>query len=79
MTIDKFNKVTVITADRNKFLKLKEEDHSEDLIGRPERIILNNAGKIPEFEEILLDSTFVQEESVEEKPVKKTRKTTKKK
>ena len=77
MTIDKFNKVTVVTAERGKFLKLKEEDRSEELVGRPERIILNNTGKLPEFEEILLDNTSVQEESVEEKPVKKTRKVTK--
>ena len=79
MLVDKFSKVTIITATRGSYLRLKDIENSEELIGKPERIILNNTGKIPEFEEILLDSTFVQEESVEEKPVKKTRKTTKKK
>lgn len=69
--------VTIVTADRGKYLKLVGVDNSEELIGRPERILLNNTGKVPEFEEISLNDIPVKE-VVEEKPAKKTRKSTKK-
>lgn len=69
--------VTIVTAERGNFLKLVGVDNSEELIGRPERILLNNTGKVPEFEEAPLESVQV-EEVVEEKPAKKTRKSTKK-
>lgn len=72
-----FNTVTIITADRDKYLKLVNVDNSEEIIGKPERIILNNKGNIPEFEEV--DLIEVVKEVVEEKPVKKTTKKTTKK
>lgn len=51
MEISKFKNETVITADKNKYLKLKENEESENIIGRPVRIILSNSKEIPEFEE----------------------------
>jgi len=79
MLVDKFSKVTIVTATRENYLKLKNIDNSEELIGKPARIILDNSGKIPEFEEVQLNES-IKAEKVEEKPVKKsTRKTTKSK
>lgn len=52
MTNHRYDTVTVITAEPNKFLKLIGVEDSEELIGRPERVILSNSGKIPEFEEV---------------------------
>ena len=44
-------RVTVITADTNKYLALKHMENSEEIIGKPVRLILENTGIIPEFEE----------------------------
>lgn len=51
MNIQEFREVTIITSEPNKYLVLKEIESSEQLIGRPKRIILDNSGTIPEFEE----------------------------
>lgn len=48
---DVFNEVTLITAEKGKFLKIKGNKKSEQLIGRPERIISSNTVEIPEMEE----------------------------
>lgn len=71
-----YTNVTMIVAERGKYLRLVGVDNSEELIGKPERMVLNNLGNIPEFEEVSLDSPTIVEEV---KPVKKLRKTTKKK
>ena len=51
--IDKvvYNQDTIVTAERGKYLKLKGVENSEELIGKPERIIFANNGIIPEMEE----------------------------
>lgn len=51
MNIEKLDKYTLVTADKNKFLILKDTDNSEKLIGKPVRMIFDNSGTIPEFEE----------------------------
>lgn len=51
MKIDNFINNVIITADRGKYLSLKDNKNSTDLLGKPERIILSKQGKIPEFEE----------------------------
>lgn len=51
MNIQEFREVTIITSDPDKYLVLKDIESSEQLIGRPKRIILDNTGVIPEFEE----------------------------
>ena len=82
MIVDKFSKAVIVTATRGTYLKLKEVENSEELIGKPERIILSVEGKIPDFIEAQLDGIPVkesEEDKAEEKSVKKTRKTTKKK
>lgn len=43
---------TTITADKGKYLKLLNVENSEEVIGKPHRIIFDNNGIIPEFEEI---------------------------
>lgn len=43
--------VLVVMSDKGKYLALKNVENSEELIGRPTRITLDNAGMIPEFEE----------------------------
>lgn len=78
MLVDKFSKVTIITATRGSYLKLKDIENSEELIGKPERLILSNEGKIPDFEEFAMTKD-TNEQVAEDKPVKKTRKTAKKK
>lgn len=52
MYIDKYKNETIVTSERGKFLKLKEVENSEELLGKPERIIFSNKGNIPEFEEL---------------------------
>lgn len=52
MDISDFEKFTIVTADKNKYLKLKDVSNSEQFIGKPVRIILSNEDKIPEFEEM---------------------------
>lgn len=71
-----YTNVTMIVAERGKYLRLSDVDNSEELIGKPERMVLSNLGSIPEFEEVSLDAPTIVEEV---KPVKKPRKTTKKK
>lgn len=53
MKIEKLAKVIIITVDKptNTYLALKNTENSEQLIGRPKRIIFDNSGIIPEFEE----------------------------
>lgn len=54
MKINEFKSVTIITADEGKYLKLKNKEESESIIGKPMRLILSNKGDIPEFEEASL-------------------------
>ena len=51
MKVEKLAKVTIITVDPVKYLVLKNVENSEELIGQPKRIIFDNRGIIPEFEE----------------------------
>ena len=51
MHIDKLTRVTIVTADSGKYLKLKEYEDSEEIIGKPVRMIFDNHGNVPEFEE----------------------------
>lgn len=51
MNIREYPDVTIIDAGVNHFLALKGEENSEKIIGRPRRIMLENTGIIPEFEE----------------------------
>ena len=51
MKVEKLAKVTIITVDPAKYLVLKNVENSEELIGKPKRIIFDNQGIIPEFEE----------------------------
>lgn len=48
---DVFNKVTIITAEKGKFLKIKGNKKSEWLIRRLEKIIFSNTAEVPEIEE----------------------------
>ena len=56
MYISKFINNTIITADKNKYLKLKDVANSEQSFGKPVRIIFSNEGEIPEFEELDLEN-----------------------
>lgn len=51
MNIREYPDITIIDADMNTYLAIKNVDNSEQLIGRPRRIALDNTGIIPEFEE----------------------------
>lgn len=53
MMIHEYNKntITIITADKDKYLVIKNEDGSIQEIGKPTQIIFNNSVKIPAFEE----------------------------
>jgi hypothetical protein len=51
MTIQRLNKVTIVTVEPSKYLVLKNTENSEQLIGKPKRIIFDNSGIIPELEE----------------------------
>ena len=44
-------KTMIITAEPKHYLILKNMENSEELIGKPVRIILDKDGLIPEFEE----------------------------
>lgn len=55
MNITKFKDVTIVTAERNRFLKLKGNENSINLIGKPIRIIFSNTENMPEFEEEFLN------------------------
>lgn len=80
MRKDVFKFETIVTAERGNYLKLNGVENSEELIGRPERIILSNSGKIPEFIEEVIKEDVIEEQKVEEAPKKKTtrKRTTKK-
>lgn len=56
MHISKFINDTIVTADKNKYLKLKDVANSEQSFGKPVRIIFSNEGEIPEFEELDLEN-----------------------
>ena len=49
-----FKKDTIITAEKGKYLKLIDIDNSEEVIGKPQRIIFSNDGIIPNCEEVEL-------------------------
>lgn len=66
MHIAKFEKDTIVIAAPKTYLKIKDVENSEEIIGKPHRIFLSNEGIIPEFEEIPFN--MIEEE---EKPVKK--------
>jgi hypothetical protein len=51
MKTHEFKRVTVISTDENKYLILKNVENSEELIGKPKRIVFDRDGIIPEFEE----------------------------
>lgn len=53
MQISKFKNNTIITADKGKYLIPKNlpEDITLEDMGKPVRIIFDNTGIIPEFEE----------------------------
>ena len=52
MHVEKYEDVTIVTAEKGKFLKLKSLENSEEIIGRPLRIIFDNSKEIPKFEEV---------------------------
>lgn len=54
MTRDDFNKDVIITAERGNYLKVTNLENSEEIIGKPERIIFSKEGIIPEVEEVSL-------------------------
>lgn len=51
MTLNELRMNTIITAENGKYLALKNAENSEELIGKPVRIIFDNTGIVPEFEE----------------------------
>lgn len=51
MQKQKLKRVTIITAEPEHYLVLVGQENSEELIGKPRRIILGNDGIVPEFEE----------------------------
>lgn len=51
MDIQKLKRVTIISTEPEKYLAFKDVDNSEELIGKPKRIIFGNDGIIPDFEE----------------------------
>ena len=53
MKIENFAKAVVITVDNptKQYLVLKDTENSEELIGKPRKVILGNDGIIPRFEE----------------------------
>ena len=52
MQIKEISGMIVVTVTKpNKYLKLKGEENSEELIGKPRRMVFGKDGKIPELEE----------------------------
>lgn len=53
MRINEYNKhtITIVEADSGKYLTIKNLENSEEVIGKPTRIIFDNTGIIPELEE----------------------------
>lgn len=43
--------ITIIEADIGKYLALNGRNNSEDLIGKPTRIVFDNSGNVPQLEE----------------------------
>lgn len=79
MEVLDFHKFTVITADRDCYLRVKGFEKSEEVLGKPQRIILNSGGKIPDYEEVRLDEALFNEVNAPATEVKTaTKKTTKK-
>ena len=54
MTKNEFVKEVIITAERGNYLKIANLENSEEIIGKPERIIFSKEGIIPQVEEINL-------------------------
>lgn len=54
MTKNEFVKEIIITAERGNYLKIANLENSEEIIGKPERIIFSKEGIIPQVEEINL-------------------------
>lgn len=54
MIKNEFVKEVIITAERGNYLKITNLENSEEIIGKPERIIFSKKGIIPEVEEINL-------------------------
>lgn len=54
MTKNEFIKEIIITAERGNYLKIANLENSEEIIGKPERIIFSKEGIIPQVEEINL-------------------------
>ena len=54
MTKNEFAKEIIITAERGNYLKIANLENSEEIVGKPERIIFSKEGIIPEVEEINL-------------------------
>ena len=47
---EEFESVVIFTVhDRNNYLALKNNDESENIIGKPERMIIKKDGFIPEM------------------------------
>ena len=51
MRNETYKTVTLVTADRGKYLRIANLENSEEVFGKPERIVFNNQGIIPELEE----------------------------
>ena len=53
MTINEYNNntITIIKADKNKYLALQGRENSVDLIGKPIQIMFDNSGNFPNLEE----------------------------
>ena len=66
MRKEDFRTATIISAEIHNYLKLKGVENSEELIGKPVRIVLSNRGKLPEFEEVPLVFEAPIAEKVEE-------------
>jgi len=63
MHIAKFEKDTIIIASPKTYLKIKDMENSEEVIGKPHRIFLSNEGIIPEFEEIPFNNEIKEKSS----------------
>lgn len=77
MTRAEFRDVVLVTADRGAYLQIVGVPNSEEIIGKPERLVLSKQGKIPDFMEAPLAP--IEEANEEVKEEKSAKKTTKKK
>ena len=78
MRKEDFRTVTIITAENHNYLKLKEVENSEELIGKPVRMIFSKDGKLPEFEDVSLVPEALKTEEVEEVKEEASKKSKKK-